>query len=169
MDLGATVCTPRHPECPLCPLKRTCLAYKKGWQEKIPPPRRAVHRKRIRYVCGILEKNGAVLLARRPLSGLLPGLWEFPGGQIGLRDAASSGLTKLLFDRLGIRTQPRTALAQVRQTLTHRELEIHPFSCQWQGSISAPRWYVQTRWVSKNSLKRTPFTAGMAKVAKQIW
>ena len=38
MELGATVCTPRQPQCPICPVKRFCQAAAAGLQEAIPPP-----------------------------------------------------------------------------------------------------------------------------------
>jgi A/G-specific adenine glycosylase len=42
MDLGATVCTPRMPNCGKCPFKRTCAARREGRQTLLPgAPKRA--------------------------------------------------------------------------------------------------------------------------------
>src|SRR4030095_7135425 len=40
MELGATVCTPRNPQCLLCPVREHCAAFAAGVQERIPPPRK---------------------------------------------------------------------------------------------------------------------------------
>ena len=43
MDLGATVCTPRNPDCPRCPWASRCEANRNGWASELPRrlPRRA--------------------------------------------------------------------------------------------------------------------------------
>lgn len=168
MDLGALVCLPRQPHCLLCPISENCLAYQKGLQEKIPLPKTALRRKTIRYVCGILEKNGSVLLARRPISGLLPGLWEFPGGQIPIHSSATEKLTELLSERLGLNVEPDKLHVRMKQLLTHRELHIEAFSCRWHKAPSAPTWYTQVRWVPRRDLPQTALTGGMAKVARTL-
>lgn len=79
MDLGATVCTPRRPACPLCPWMDGCAARKAGRQEDYP--RRAAKRARpLRHgvVFWTQREDGAVLVRRRPESGLLGGMAEFP-------------------------------------------------------------------------------------------
>jgi A/G-specific adenine glycosylase len=78
MELGATVCTPRAPACPRCPVRALCVARRRGWETRIPFSAPPAVRRTLRYLSAVLEKNGGVLLARRPLTGLLAGLWEFP-------------------------------------------------------------------------------------------
>jgi A/G-specific adenine glycosylase len=167
MDLGALVCVPKAPQCGPCPLRSGCLAYRKGWQEAIPPPKKSVPRRKIRYVCGILTRNGSVLVARRPFAGLLAGLWEFPGGESRPDEPERESLTRSLKERLGLAVKPSGPPAVIRQILTHRELEIHGFACAWSGSLR-PQWYPEVRWVAKGRLAQTPFTAGMGKLAKQL-
>jgi len=168
MDLGATVCTPRQPRCALCPLSRGCRARRNGWQEEIPPPRAAAQRKKIRYLCAILEKNGAVLIVRRPLSGLLPGLWEFPGGEKKPGELPSDGIHRLIAERLGIRAEAAVPCAALTQILSHRELKIQAFRVRWNGGRLKPSWYIQTKWAPKKELLRVPFTAGMSKLARSL-
>lgn len=166
MDLGATVCTPRQPRCSLCPLSPGCEARRRGLQEKIPPPRTPARRARVNYLCGIVEKNGSVLIARRPESGLLPGLWEFPGGEKRRGGpAAVETLEDLLSDRLGLRVRAVRKLAEHTQILSHRELRIRAYLCHPIGSRLQPSWYTEARWVPKSRLEQVPFTAGMRKVS----
>ncbi|MBI3332982.1 MAG: NUDIX domain-containing protein [Candidatus Omnitrophica bacterium] len=169
MELGALVCTPRRPRCLTCPVRKDCRARKLGLQDRIPMPRRHAPRRRIRYLCGILERNGSLLLARRPLSGLLPGLWELPGGERSPGESEAEGLARNLRERLGLQVEP-TGLrlrAEVEQTLTHRELQIRAFSCRWKGR-PRPQGYPEVRWAPKRSLNQLPLTTGMRRVADQL-
>lgn len=79
MDLGATVCTPRRPRCPACPWSGRCLAFARGNPEAYP--KKAAKKERpIRHAAAFwLERaDGAVLLRRRPATGLLGGMMEVP-------------------------------------------------------------------------------------------
>ena len=82
MDLGATVCTSRSPACGICPLMAMCAGRKAGIAETLPrkTPKKA---KPTRY--GIawvgVRDDGAILLNRRPQTGLLGGMMEVPGSE----------------------------------------------------------------------------------------
>ena len=79
MDLGATVCLPNgEPECFRCPWADLCEAHKQGVELEVPvvpakKARRVEHRNVYRVHCG-----DALLLSKRPDTGLLAGLYEFP-------------------------------------------------------------------------------------------
>lgn len=79
MDLGATVCTPRQPACVLCPWRQDCDASHQGIAETLPAKRARPERPtRHGIAFWTLRKDGAVLLRRRPESGLLGGMMEIP-------------------------------------------------------------------------------------------
>jgi A/G-specific adenine glycosylase len=78
MELGATVCSPRKPECLLCPLRPDCAAAASGDPERIPAPRKRPQKKDVARICALVEDAEGVWLGRRPDEGLLPGLWELP-------------------------------------------------------------------------------------------
>jgi len=79
MDLGATICTPKRPRCMLCPLRENCAAIRAGDPEHYPvrlarpekPSRRGAA-----FVA--VRSDGAILLRKRPASGLLGGMTEVP-------------------------------------------------------------------------------------------
>ncbi|HCP01056.1 MAG TPA: A/G-specific adenine glycosylase [Rhodospirillaceae bacterium] len=81
MDLGATICTPRTPTCSLCPWQMECNGRALGVAEllprRTPRPQRPV-RRAVAY--WMTRRDGAVLLRRRPESGLLGGMMEVPSG-----------------------------------------------------------------------------------------
>ncbi len=79
MDLGATLCTRSKPSCLLCPLERGCEAHKYSLETRypIPKPRKSVPQKRTLMPL-LANREGAILLYRRPSSGLWGGLWSLP-------------------------------------------------------------------------------------------
>ena len=79
MELGATLCAPRTPDCAACPWQRSCRARRLGRPESYPAPKRRTPRPTRHGVAFWLERaDGAVLFRRRPESGLLGGLMEVP-------------------------------------------------------------------------------------------
>ena len=80
MDLGATVCTARAPKCLLCPWSAGCAAHRRGVTADLPrrAPKKAKPLRR-GIVWWIEGPDGRVMLRRRPETGLLGGMMEFPG------------------------------------------------------------------------------------------
>ena len=80
MDMGATICTPKKPRCLLCPLRAECAGYASGAPERFPvKPARQVKPQRFGTVFW-RWRDGAVLLVRRPATGLLGGMRALPTG-----------------------------------------------------------------------------------------
>ena len=80
MDLGATICTPRAPACAICPLRERCASFATGDPARLPvkPAKRA---RPVRHgTIFWLEREAAVLLVRRPATGLLGGMRALPTG-----------------------------------------------------------------------------------------
>ncbi len=80
MDIGATVCIPNgEPHCEDCPLMHLCRAYAEEATAEIPVKTGKKERKIVNRTILLLRNEGRILLHKRPESGLLAGLWEFPG------------------------------------------------------------------------------------------
>ena len=78
MDLGATVCTPRGPECGSCPVSKFCKGYKSGESDRFPvkAPKKA---KPVRHgTAYIVVSDGRLLVERRGEKGLLAGTLGLP-------------------------------------------------------------------------------------------
>jgi A/G-specific adenine glycosylase len=79
MDLGATICTPRNPNCLICPWIRTCRARELGIAETLPAKAPKKQRPtRTAKIFWAQRSDGAVLMRRREEKGLLGGMLEFP-------------------------------------------------------------------------------------------
>ncbi len=79
MDLGATICRPRNPDCPACPLASDCAAFASGLPENFPAPKIVRARPHRHGVAWWIERDDALWLVRRPARGLLGGMAALPG------------------------------------------------------------------------------------------
>lgn len=74
MELGATVCFPGQPNCPICPLHQFCATRSHGTPKANTP----VRTKRTITRC-LSHRGGEVLLIQRSASHRrMPGMWELP-------------------------------------------------------------------------------------------
>jgi A/G-specific adenine glycosylase len=132
MDLGATVCVRRKPLCGFCPLSEGCLARKSGRQNEIPAPRPTrVRRTRQVFMLVAVRDDRAVLLERRPESGVWGGLWCLPEFDTlsAARVYADQSLARL-------RGEPE-ALARMHHSFTHFDLIISPLLTRCSGPAGA--------------------------------
>ncbi|MFO1061494.1 MAG: NUDIX domain-containing protein [Dongiaceae bacterium] len=121
MDLGATVCLPRRPRCLLCPWSADCAAHAAGTMEdypaRSPKPERPL---RHGVAFWAVRGDGAVLLRRRPETGLLGGMMEVPSTP--WRAAPWSTGEALGAAPFAAAWRPLAGL--VRHGFTHFELEL---------------------------------------------
>ncbi len=79
MELGATICLPKSPQCLLCPVQPYCGAQRNGTQRHFPvkiKPAKQVTEQRIVFW---MERDQHLLLWQRPSdASLMPGFWELP-------------------------------------------------------------------------------------------
>lgn len=122
MELGATVCTPRQPRCGACPWGAVCVARATDQVDQLPrlaPRRKPVP---VQGVAGILAREGAVLLGKRP-EGLLGGMWEPICDEVaGALDPAA--VTEVFARRTGLSVQVTAQLGEVVHVFTHRRLTL---------------------------------------------
>ncbi|SDF45104.1 A/G-specific adenine glycosylase [Rhodobacter capsulatus] len=131
MDLGATICTPRNPACALCPVSDFCAAKAQGIAAELPrksPKPEKPTRFGLAYVA--LDRDGGVLLERRPDKGLLGGMLGFPGSDWAETEPAPC--------------PPLTAdwtplLHEVRHTFTHFHLRLRVFVAHAEGAGFTPK------------------------------
>ncbi len=103
MELGALTCVSRSPRCEACPLRSVCLAQERGTVEARPRSRskKPVPEVDVAVVVAVTvacDASGGIqfLLRKRPDTGLLAGMWEFPGVDVGAEKAnGGSGALRL--------------------------------------------------------------------------
>ena len=91
MELGATVCVPGGPpKCGVCPAGGFCLGRLRGTAERLPVKAPKKARWTEEKTVFLLLRSGTAALRRRPNSGLLAGLWEFPNVEGTLNEAEAA-------------------------------------------------------------------------------
>ena len=143
MELGATICTPRSPQCLLCPVSVDCEARKRGLVDRIPEKRNKRATEEIALAALVLvDAKGRTLLLPPPktlpkskshanVTALLSRLWHFPTIEVK-GDAAGELLTYvetnfLAAKRLKITLQ---SLRKVRHAVTYRSITLLPFRAE---------------------------------------
>ena len=84
MDLGALICTPKKPQCLLCPWKNFCISQGKENIEQIPNKTKISKKEKFGSVYVIRNKKQEIFIRKRIEKGLLSGLYEFPWSEENL-------------------------------------------------------------------------------------
>ncbi len=164
MDLGSMLCTPKEPQCPHCPLQNNCKGKVLGNPEKYPTKEIKKRVPHIDAISAVVQKDGKVLLNRRPPKGLLGGLWEFPNWEI--KDKRTSRLRLRLRNYIkkdiGMNVKVKEFIGTFQQTYSHFKLTLHVYHCQ------ALNGKEKGRWVPLQSLDTFPMSRIHRKIANTI-
>ena len=157
MDMGATLCTRSKPSCLLCPLESGCEAHLLGLETRypIPKPRKTIPQKRT-LMPMLANAEGAILLYRRPSTGLWGGLWSLPELE-DLNDLEHLALQHSL--TLGTQQE----LPGLTHTFSHFQLAIEP----WLVHVEESGHHVaEADWLWYNLA--TPPRLGLAAPVKKL-
>jgi len=118
MDLGATVCTARKPNCTICPLSDACVAHRLGQPDHYPVKTRKLKRSsQLIWLLWAQTIDSSVWLTKRPIPGVWGGLYCFP-----LFDSREALVESVPPDwRPALEDQP-----SISHVLTHKDLYLHP-------------------------------------------
>jgi A/G-specific adenine glycosylase len=135
MELGATVCGKPAPGCTRCPVAPLCAARAAGKEREVPLARRRPARRALVLACALVERGGALLVARRPSRGLFGGLWTPPSAEVEPRGDAAAVLVAGVREVHGLGLVVGPEIARCERTLTHRELTLRSFRCELLGRV----------------------------------
>ncbi len=143
MDLGAMVCTPKNPQCLLCPWQEYCRSKNDSQLEKIPQRGKMEKKVKQGYVYLIKNAAGEIFIRKRTEKGLLSGLYEFPWSEDKIyQQAQETGL-------------------EISHVFTHFKLTLQ--IC----SLSAETAPSDGIFVALDALSDYPFSTLMKKVYKK--
>jgi len=141
MELGATVCTPRAPQCLLCPVQSWCKAP--GAETARPQPAR----KRLRVVCAVVRHAGRLyLVCRAADAAKMAGMWELPEV-----DGKASGAGH--------------ELCMVRHSITDTDYEVRVVALPLRAVEAKARR--AGRWIAMPELATLPLTGLTRKVLRR--
>lgn len=151
MELGATLCTPRSPQCDACPVASLCLARSQGLAEQIPAkvirtqPRSVSH-----HILAVQHATEPEhwLFELRPPRGLWSNLWQMPTAEHLPLDTATADASSLAASqlrdwfhqqqKLGV-TEPVQVTSFKHQT-THRDIEFTLWRCKALAEAPKLTW-----------------------------
>lgn len=142
MELGATVCVPKHPACGDCPLQGSCVATAEGTTAVLPVKRAKPQKRKIDVYAVWCEADGHILVQRRPDHGLLAGMWQLPAVELPpppsgteVSDSAGVAVSTLIAEALtvgdgtiresGTAYEAVVELAVAKHLFTHIEWQVH--------------------------------------------
>jgi A/G-specific adenine glycosylase len=164
MDLGQTICTPRRPTCPRCPLRRHCVAFFRNEPEQYPARPRKPRPVAVPFAAAFAVRGGRALLVRRR-STFLDGMWEFPSAEGQTPERARRNLS-IAVRRLGLGLSPRP-VGSARHTVVNRRLRIEVFPAAFQSQITNHKSQIRaSRWFRAADLDRAAIPTLTRKIAR---
>ena len=145
MDLGAIICTPKKPQCLLCPWQKYCQSKNKQDIEQIPNRTKIQRQEKYGSVYIIINSQKEIYIRKRKEKGLLSGLYEFPWKDEGKMFEK---------DSLCITDSGR----QVTHNFSHFKLTLQIYNIQTEKNLT------DGLFVPETSLKDYPISTLMKKV-----
>jgi len=169
MELGRRVCVPFKPHCDECPLHTECVAFRRGLQSKRPVRSPRAKLPYYDVAAGVIrDRKGRILIAQRLPTGLLGGLWEFPGGKREVGETLEHCLEREIKEELGIRVNVDEKIAAIRHTYTHFKITLHVFECQFAGGKPQPIGCAQFEWTTVDQLSNHAFPRTNRKIINML-
>ena len=160
MDLGSSVCTRSNPNCELCPVHAGCSGYREQKQLDFPhrKPKKSIPVRETRMML-LRNTNNAILLQRRPPSGIWGGLLSLPEMPL------DQSVTQWCRSNLGLDVDEQGSWPVVRHTFSHFHLDITPVLASIRSSNQS-RVMDQDLWVWYKG--DSPEQGGLAAPVKRL-
>ena len=168
MELGALVCTPRKPDCRRCPISGHCSALKRHTIKDYPKRIKRAPLPERHVAVGAVKKKGRLLLIQRAELGLLGGLWEFPGGSIGVDEDPRRVCKDQVKSSVNLDVSVQEHMATVRHTYTHFKLRMEVYLCRWISGRVYLRGPADFKWLAPSRIIGLPLHGAMHKALKAL-
>jgi A/G-specific adenine glycosylase len=140
MDLGASVCRPKNPACPLCPLKRSCIARARLWQRELPIKEKKTKRIKLDESIFVVQKNGRIKILDKGADPKFPHFYRLP---------YATGSQKQRED------------FKMKYSVTHRDFNVRVY-------LEKPAKEIQGRWINISELEGLSFPAIDRKIIRSL-
>ncbi|PFP23548.1 A/G-specific adenine glycosylase [Bacillus sp. AFS073361] len=165
MELGALICTPTSPSCLLCPVREHCQAFEEGVQNELPIKTKKTKTRDVQLAAAILlNGDGMVLIHKRPATGLLANLWEFPNVEIHhpLQNDREQ-ISELFEQSLKIKVKLEKIIGQLEHVFSHLVWNINVYTGVFQSDFQeSDEW----KFVSLEEMKEFAFPVSYQKMLK---
>jgi A/G-specific adenine glycosylase len=174
MELGALICTPRAPNCTLCPVQKRCVAQKQSLQEQLPYLGKRDAATERRFIAFAVERDGKFLVRQRPAGVVNAHLWEFPNVEtVAIKDRACHSLranarplatgaqrTDTPCQNDGFRPIAIKPLCTIKHSITRYRITLEAY----RAEFTHPRLKPDGRWLIPAQLHKLAFTSAHKKI-----
>ena len=149
MELGATVCGPNTaPRCDDCPVSGLCLGRQRGTAEILPVKKAKKERRVEEKTVLLLMRDGKIALRKRPKTGLLAGLWEFPNVEGALDETAAGAAV----EAMGLSVIDWQSRLTAKHIFTHVEWRMTGYALTVRGDGPAELEWVDAAGLAARSV-----------------
>jgi A/G-specific adenine glycosylase len=175
MELGALVCTPKSPQCLLCPAMELCEGRLQGIHTTLPVKKKAKPPRPVRRVALFIKRgDGRFLIQKRPEDGLLAGLWEVPHWEEPELVQDAELVAGLLYQDYG--WQPHVQplpLGEVEHTFSHLHWTITVYAGEkpfygGEAPMIERMLEIEHRWVTLDEARAYAFPNVMLKIIELV-
>ena len=153
MELGATVCGPnRKPDCEHCPCRSFCLGYRQGTAEKLPVKSPKKEKRQEELTVFLLRLGDSYALEKRPDSGLLAGLWQFPNTEGTLDEAEALAWA----ENQGVKVADIRRIAEKKHIFTHIQWNMTGIYLDVSEKTENFQWFTAAQ-IEENAALPTAF------------
>lgn len=122
----------------------------------------------IEVSCGIILKEGKILVAQRNSKGKLPLKWEFPGGKLEKGETAEQSLIREIKEELNIDIEIKSALTPVEHHYKEFSIRLIPFICNYLGGSLINKEHEDVQWVSNRELPEFDWAAADIPIVREL-
>ena len=157
MELGATLCAPKAPNCAACPLESECASRSRRRQLTVKPRRARVMRfTDVIWPLAIVRDGAKILLRRRSGAQLLARLWELPGVEMNRRGGQARALRRQLRE-LPVAFAKPIEIGEIRHAITYRRICAPIYLFEGAPRFAPSR--ADCRWTKWREVKNLPVSA----------
>lgn len=110
-------------------------------------------------VAAIILQHQQVLCAKRPSTGVLGNLWEFPGGKVEPGETLEDALHREIKEELSIKITIQEPFMSLVHTYPTHTVQVHIYLCEWASGDLIPLVHSDIRFVSIEELDELDWVA----------
>ena len=158
MELGALTCTPRSPQCLLCPVQKLCVAFKEGRTEELPNLGKRETATARHFTAFVIERDGKFLVRQRPEKVVNAHLWEFPNVETDSNKVDVAGIFKTEF---GLSAPKPVKLCTLKHSITRYRITVQAYHIR----LDTKQMDGHGVWKTPAQMDKLAFTAAHKKLA----
>jgi A/G-specific adenine glycosylase len=162
MELGALICTPRQPNCSICPVQKQCDAFRSRRVGELPNLGPRVAATVRRFVAFVVEHRGLFLVRQRPAGVVNAHLWEFPNVEI---TAPFADPQKIAGSDLGFKVTDLEKLCVIKHSITRYRITLEAWRIKMKRHPK--KLLLKGCWLAPCDLQTLAFSSAHKQVLEQ--